>query len=312
MSKRLITIVLASFICVATIYAQEQEVKKPRLLIETFSCAEGLSNDLRDLLRMNIISAITATERFDIMDANTQVLLDEEAVRRTSTSAMADETARTEDIVTKANNYILRGSLLSFSTQSTVIDGKTRYTYELGYSITLIDAAQSTDIVSKTFSHGTSTQSLIGGTGGQILNQLSSYATAEDALKGGMSQIESDMKNLLIEHLPLEGELLTEDYEERRGKMETCYISIGSGLGVKVGDYFSILKAEVRAGRIIYQEIGRLKVKEVCDATLSHCSITKNNRLVLEKMNEYKDLAADDPDALPIIVRSTTAPLLSF
>lgn len=313
MLKRIFTTALTAIICATTIQAQAQEVKKPRLLIEAFGCAEGLSKDLCDQLRMNVISAINATERFEVMDANTQAVLDEEAARRASESAMADQTARTEGIVTKANNYILRGSLLSCSTQSTEVDGKTRYTYGLGYSITLIDASNSKDVVSKTYSHGAlGTQTVVGGTGGKLLNKLGTYASAEDALKGAMSNTNHDMKNLLIEHLPLKGELLADEYEEKKGKMEACYINLGSGLGAKVGDYFTIMTAEVRAGRTIYQEIGRLKVKEVLDPTLSYCTVTKGSKLVLEKMNEYKAMAADDPNTPPIVVRSAPEPLLAF
>lgn len=305
MLKRIFTIALTAFICAATINAQEQEeVKKPRLLVETFGCTEGLSKDLCDRFRMNVISAINATERFEVMDAKTQALLDEEAARRTSESAMADQTARTEGIVTKANNYILRGSLLSCSTQSTVVDGKTRYTYQIEYSITLTDASNSKEVFSKTIQDGAlGTQSAIGGTGGKLLNTLGTYATAEKALEGAMN-VDYKIKGLIIEYLPLSGEMLTEDIEERKGKMESCYINLGSGLGAKVNDSFSILAAEVRAGRTVYQEIGLLKVKEVVDPTLSHCKVTRGGKLVLEKMNEYKNMVADDPNTPPIIVRS--------
>lgn len=313
MLNRYIIIAFTAILCATSIQAQEQEVKKPRLYIEEFNCAEGLSGDMCNMLRMNIISALNATERFEITDAKSQASLDDEAIRRASVSAMADEAARTEEIVTKANNYILRGSLLSCSTQSTVVDGKTRHTYGLGYSIVLVDASNSTDVASKTFSHGAlGTQTVVRGTGGKLLNQLGTYATAEDAINGGMSHIEDDVENFLIEYLPLEGKLLAEDYEVKRGKIDACYINIGSGLGVKEGDYFAIMTAQVRAGRVIYQEIGRLKVKEVLDETLSYCEITKDGKEVYEAMEEYQTMAADDPDTQPLIVRSTTAPLLAF
>ena len=304
MLKRIITIAFAAIVSTTTILAQE--VKKPRLLIENFGCADGLSNDLRDMLRMNVISAINLTERFEVMDANTQAILDQESTRRASESAMADRTARTGIITTKANNYILRGSLLTLTTQSSIVDGKTRYTYSLGYSITLIDVDNSKDIASETFSHGTGgVQNIIGGTGGKILNQLSTYASEADAINGGLSCIKNDIVNFLIKYLPLEGEVIAEDYEVKKDKIEACYINIGSGLGVKVGDYFAILVAQVRAGRTIYQEIGRLKIKEVLDETLSYCDVTKGNKVVYEMMEEYKTMLADDPNTLPIIVRLT-------
>lgn len=312
MLKRIFTTALTAIICATTIQAQaqEQEVKKPRLLIEAFGNTEGLSKDLCDRFRMNVISAINATERFEVMDAKTQELLDEEAARRTSESAMADQTARTEGIVTKANNYILRGALLSCATQSTVVDGKTRYTYQMEYSLTLTDASNSKEVFSKTIQDGSiGTQSLVGGTGGKLLNTLGTCATAEKALEKAMD-VAYKIEGLIIEHLPLKGEMLTDDITEKAGKngknarMENCYINLGSGLGAKVDDNFAIMAAEVRAGRTIYQEVGRLKIIEVVDPTLSHCKITTGGKLVLEKMNAYKAMVADDPNTPPIIVHS--------
>ena len=304
MLKRIITIAFAAIVSTTAIWAQE--VKKPRLFIENFGCADGLPSEFRDMLRMNVISAINTTERFEVMDANTQAVLNQEAVRRASESAMADQTARTENITTKANNFILRGSLLSCSTQPTVVEGKTKYTYSISYSITLVDVANSIDVASKTFSHGGSgLQNIVGGTGGKILNQLSTYASKGDAINAGFSRIGGDIKNFLVEYLPLEGEVIAEDYEVKKDKIEACYINLGSGLGVKVGESFSIMAAQVRAGRTIYQEIGRLKVKEVLDGTLSYCNVTKGNKVVYEVMEEYKTMLADDPNTLPIIVRLT-------
>ena len=303
MLKRIVTITFAAVMFAATIWAQA-EVRKPRLLIENFGCADGLSRDMSDMVRMTVMSAINSTERFEVMDANSQALLDQEAVRRTSESAMADRGARTGDIVTKANNFILRGSLLLCATQSTVVDGKTRYTYSLGYSITLVDVENSRDIATETFSHGNAgVQNIVGGTGGKLLNHLSTYASQADAIKGGLSLIEGDITDFLIKYLPLEGEVIAEDYLVKNDRIGACYINIGSGLGVKVGDNFAVMTAQVRAGRTIYQEIGRLKVKEVPDETLSYCFVTKGHRVLYETMEEYKTMLAEDPNTNSIIVR---------
>lgn len=303
MLKRIITIVFVAVLSATAVWAQE-EVRKPRLLIEKFGCAEGLSKDMGDMVRMTVMSAINSTERFEVMDINSQTLLDQEGIRISSTSAMGDDVARTREIVTKANDFILRGSLLLCSTQSTVVDGKTRYTYSLGYSITLVDCVNSKDVATETFSHGNSgVQDIVGGTGGKILNHLSTYASQADAIKGGLSLIEGDITDFLIKYLPLEGEVIAEDYEVKNDRIGACYINIGSGLGVKVGDNFAIMTAQVRAGRTIYQEIGRLKVKEVLDETLSYCFVTKGHRVVYETMEEYQTMLADDPNTNPIIVR---------
>ena len=311
--KRMMTAALIAVMGAITVLAQEVQVKKPRLLIENFGCASGLSTAVRDQVRMNVISAINETERFEVMDANTQAVLDEEAARRASESAMYDELARTGNIVLKANNYILRGSLLACSTSSSVVEGKTRYSYGLSYSITLVDASKSMDVASKTFSHGSmGAQSVIGGTGGMILNHLATYGSADDAIKAGMGQIEKDIEKFLLEYLPLEGEVIAEDYEVKKDKLLAFYINIGTDLGVRVGDHFAVMIAQVRAGRTVYQEIGRMKVKEVLDGTLSYCSVTKGEKAIYEAMEEYQTMAADDPKTKPLFVRQVAAPGLTF
>lgn len=302
-------IMIVAFIVVAgafSAFAEDVQMMRPRLLVENFTCANGLSTAVCDQMRMNVISAIIETERFEVMDANTQEALDKEAGRRAKESAMYDELARTGNIVLKANNYILRGSLLACSTQSTIVDGKTRYNYGLSYSITLVEADKSKDLATKTFSHGSlGAQSIIGGAEGKILNHLSTYSTAADALKAGMSFIDKEVEKFLIEHLPLEGELIAEDYEVKKDKLIACYINIGSDLGAKVGDQFSVKIAQVRAGRTIYQEIGQLKVKEVLDGTLSYCVVTKGGKAVFEAMEEYQSMVAEDSSTKPLTVKQT-------
>ena len=56
--KRMMTAALIAVMGAITVLAQEVQVKKPRLLIENFGCASGLSTAVRDQVRMNVISAI--------------------------------------------------------------------------------------------------------------------------------------------------------------------------------------------------------------------------------------------------------------
>lgn len=312
--RRAIYIMCIATIFAATSFAQNTTVKKPRVYIEHFELANGMSQNDCDLFRTLVISALDVSDRFNLLDADTQTSLSEEAERRSDASALHDELARKEAIGIKANNYILRGALIAYSIDSEMVEGKTRYTYNIEYTITMTDATKSEDVISRTFSHGATTQSLIGGTGGKLLNQFSTYSSKEDAVKAAWNNIGSDIKNLLIEELPLEGEVIAEDYEVKKGKLISFYINIGTGLGVKVGDYFSIRASQVRAGRTISQEIGRMKVKEVFedDPALAFCVVTKGGKEVYEAMEEYQSLAAEDSNATPLTVRSTKSPIISF
>ncbi len=303
---------VAVFGLTATVRAQSKEiVSKPRMLIEQFEYSSKAAH-MSDLFRNSVIGALEKTQRFELLDAKSREFLAQEMENRADEGAIGDATARTEIVTNRANHYILRGSLIECSSHSMISDGKMRYTYKIEYRITITDVAKSTDIT-RTFSHGTDSQSLKGDLGA-LLTQLSSYSSSENAIRQGLSRIEADIKNMLITDLPLKGEIIGLDYIAHKGKLKECYINIGSDLGVKPGDYFVIKAIQYRAGRPIAQDIGTLKVKEVFtdDPGLAYCTVTKGEKAVYEAMEEYQNYLADDPNAQPLIVVSTSAPTISF
>lgn len=303
MSKRLLFTALVLFAIIANInstYAQ-----KPRMYVKEFTKANGVSGDDYNKVRAAVISALNLTERFELLDAATISSIAEEEERRQSESAMHDETARNELKVTKANNYILDGTVTACTVKSNSKDGKTAFTCVLTYSLTVTDYASNTTVASKKFDHSPT------GLGGALGKLLDESTSAEGAKTSAINSIKTDIENFLIEEFPLRGEIYAEDFVTKKDKVTHCYINLGSNVGVKNGDWFAIYEVQTKVGKTIEKEIGRLKVTEA-DEEISNCKVTKGEKEVKKALDRYFENIENDPDTKLLRIKSIPEPLLAF
>lgn len=292
--------VSAMFVNVESLFAQ-----KSRMYVKEFTKVEGVSDDDQSKVRAAVISALNQTQRFELLDATTLSSIAEEEERRQSEAAMNDETARTEQTVVKANNYILDGTVTACTVKSNSKDGKNAYTCVLTYSLTITDYANNTTIATKKFDHSPTG---LGGTFGKLLDESSS---AEGAKTSAINSIKLDIENFLIEEFPLRGEIYAEDFVTKKDKITHCYINIGNNVGVKEGDWFAILEVQTKVGKTIEKEIGRLKVVEV-DEEIANCKVAKGGKEVKKALDRYMEIMDSDPDAKLLKVKSIPEPLFSL
>lgn len=303
MSKRFLFTALVLFAIIANInstYAQ-----KPRMYVKEFTKANAVSGDDYNKVRAAVISALNLTERFELLDAATISSIAEEEERRQSESAMHDETARNEQKVTKANNYILDGTVTACTVKSNSKDGKTAFTCVLTYSLTVTDYASNTTVASKKFDHSPT------GLGGALGKFLDESTSAEGAKTSAINSIKTDIENFLIEEFPLRGEIYAEDFVTKKDKVTHCYINLGSNVGVKNGDWFAIYEVQTKVGKTIEKEIGRLKVTEA-DEDISNCKVTKGEKEVKKALDRYFENIENDPDTKLLRIKSIPEPLLAF
>lgn len=303
MSKRFLFTALVLFAIIANInstYAQ-----KPRMYVKEFTKANAVSGDDYNKVRAAVISALNLTERFELLDAATISSIAEEEERRQSESAMHDETARNEQKVTKANNYILDGTVTACTVKSNSKDGKTAFTCVLTYSLTVTDYASNTTVASKKFDHSPT------GLGGALGKLLDESTSAEGAKTSAINSIKIDIENFLIEEFPLRGEIYAEDFVTKKDKVTHCYINLGSNVGVKNGDWFAIYEVQTKVGKTIEKEIGRLKVTEA-DEEISNCKVTKGEKEVKKALDRYFENIENDPDTKLLRIKSIPEPLLAF
>lgn len=282
MFKRIIVSIVLLGLFFPSLAQNLPTISKPRLYIEEFTHSGGYSRDC-EALRATVISAINSTDRFDMLNTDSQ-----------------------EVAMGSGNNYILKGHLLTYTVNSKVVDGKTLYSCGFKYTITIVDASKLTDIYSHTYAYGEASDSLFGG--------LGSYSSEQDLINAVSNKVKKEMIKMVIEQLPLKGEIIGEDIEVKGDKLKACYINIGCGLGVKVGDLFSILIPQVRAGRTVYKPVGKLKVKEIFDddPSLSYCTVTSGEKEVYEALEEYLEAVSFNEDAKPLMVRSTISFMEKF
>ena len=304
MLKRIITIM--ALLCVAVIAVKAQEVKKPRMYVEYFTEADGVEEANSDKVRQAVMAALNKTKRFELVDQDAEYSIKKEEERRTDEKAMSDEKSRTQTITAAGHDYILGGNVLACSVKSEQKDGKTMYSCVLNYSVTVTEVATSTTVASATFDHSPSG---IGGTVGKLLDLSDSK---DKAIASAVNMIASDIENFLIKEFPLESTIVPMDYEVKKDKLVKCYINLGSDHGVKKGDYFSVLAPSVRAGRTTYSEIGKMKVEEVVDGTMSQCKVVQGDKKIFTAMEAFQALDEAAQKQQPLKVKATIAPLFSL
>ena len=304
MLKRIITIM--ALLCVAVIAVKAQEVKKPRMYVEYFTEADGVEEANSDKVRQAVMAALNKTKRFELVDQDAEYSMKKEEERRTDEKAMSDEKSRTQTITAAGHDYILGGNVLACSVKSEQKDGKTMYSCVLNYSVTVTEVATSTTVASATFDHSPSG---IGGTVGKLLDLSDSK---DKAIASAVNMIASDIENFLIKEFPLESTIFPMDYEVKKDKLVKCYINLGSDHGVKKGDYFSVLAPSVRAGRTTYSEIGKMKVEEVVDGTMSQCKVVQGDKKIFTAMEAFQALDEAAQKQQPLKVKATIAPLFSL
>ena len=304
MLKRIITIM--ALLCVAVIAVKAQEVKKPRMYVEYFTEADGVEEANSDKVRQAVMAALNKTKRFELVDQDAEYSMKKEEERRTDEKAMSDEKSRTQTITAAGHDYILGGNVLACSVKSEQKDGKTMYSCVLNYSVTVTEVATSTTVASATFDHS---PSAIGGTVGKLLDLSDSK---DKAIASAVNMIASDIENFLIKEFPLESTIVPMDYEVKKDKLVKCYINLGSDHGVKKGDYFSVLAPSVRAGRTTYSEIGKMKVEEVVDGTMSQCKVVQGDKKIFTAMEAFQALDEAAQKQQPLKVKATIAPLFSL
>ena len=303
MMKRIITGM--ALLLAMVLGVQAQDVKKSRLMVDYFLEADGVSDANSDKVRQAVLDALNKTKRFQLVDQEAKLSVNKELERRTTEEAMADEKARTEITSDAAYDYIMEGNVTACSVKEQVKDGKKMYSCVLNYSVTVTEVATTTTVATRAFEHSPSG---LGGTLGKFLDLAES---PDKAITSAVNLVENDIEKFVIEEFPLIGTIIPLDFETKKDKLVTCYIDLGSDHGVKEGDFFEISVPTYRAGRATYKSVGRLKVTEVVDGTMSMCKVTKGEKQALTAINAVVELADEaEQKKQALQVKSIVAPLL--
>lgn len=299
--KFLFTVV--AFLTCATIYAQ-----KERLIVHQFTRSSEVSEGDFITIKNMVISAFDETERFEMLDASQQKMIDKESVSRVSSNAIYDVGSNAGNIKTKANRYALEGAVSVCDVTKQEYEGTVSYACILVYTVSIIDLEENTTVVTETFKHtpppaGKITEGLASSTLGLLAGRASGEASTPDKAKQKVFRhINNDIKKLVNDEFPLKGNVFAEDYTVNKEKMTACFINIGEVHGVGKGDKFTIFETIIRVGTEIVQEIGELTVVTV-HKDVAECKINKGGKEVMKAMERYiENVDAGDDSARPLKV----------
>jgi len=261
-TKDILLLVLCSF-CVIPAIAQESG-GKPNVFIDYFTRPASVPFLWAENLRSCVIEGISATERVELIDVDSNDLLRIEEERRKLENVVAgDDMERMKVMTSEGANFLIQGTVTSIVTERKKLDdGTPYYSATCAYTLKVINPNNGKLVSTKTFKHG-----------GGILPVTGD--NEEEAASKVCKQAIKAVRTLVEDAFKIQG-IILEVASERRGKAEEVYISIGSDHGVGEDAFFSAcIEREITGGRISQREIGELKVKNVEGGDITLCEVKK-------------------------------------
>lgn len=332
MLKNIFTTIVLNFLVIITSTVQGQD--KPRLYIDAFQVASGISDNDAANIRAAILEAVEKTHRFELVTADAEQAIKNEIKRRSSEEAMHDETVRKQIIMAVGCDYVMTGKIMKCDTEKHRSPNISHYNYDIvtetktmydpngrshpvittsikknrvqtnnesyyyscamSYSLTITKIQTSTTIASKEFNSNSGKHRNTG-------------ISPEKAIANANYFIEEDVEDFIIEYFPLEGNIIPIDYELKNNRMLSCYINLGSEQRVKAGDIFIVYEPKIIIGNITYSEIGQVKIEEVVSDIISRCKVTKGHKKLYSAMENLTALDEDSQKRTPIKVKIKTS-----
>ena len=269
-------------------HAQEGKYRKPVVVVNYFNKSSEIKSGDCELARNAVLASLSNYPRLRVVDVETESSIDQETKRRLKEEALADELARSGQMKQLGADYILEGFVSKLETQSKKdSEGKISYKGQVAYTIKVVSTENGTVAFSNNYTASS--------------GSCDTEAEARTkALKDAAVTCE------MIEAVfPLNGILVDQDYTEKKGKMKTCYVTLGSIHGVVEGVFLDVRKSKNIASRTVYEEVGVLKVEKVLADDLSECSVVSNGKEILEATKEYTKMKTINEEAAkPLLVSS--------
>jgi len=219
---------------------------KQMVLVEKFVNKSNANDAVANTLQQSIVSGLVGTNRLNVVDAATMVDL---------------PTVKNDLLVYLGDNgigWMVEGILNSVSSarKSMTISGKTTYYYEgnVNYTLTLINTETGFTAISETF------------------NDSSTGDSETEAITAAANDAKKRMERFVQNNFKVEATIKALDEVDPKKGVKTCYVNIGSDMGVEKGQIFEVFAQIQVAGENVDRKIGEVKVMEVVSGTMSRCS----------------------------------------
>ena len=277
---------LLSFVLFA--HAQDSKYRKPVVVVNYFDKSSEIKTGDCELARNAVLASLSKYPRLRVIDVETESSIDEETKRRLKEEALADELARSGQMKQLGADYIMEGYISKLEAQREK-DSKGNITYDgkMAYSIKVVSTEDGTVVFSNNYTASDS-----------------SCKTEAEAKTNALKKAAVTCD--LIENVfPLNGTLIELDYTEKKGKMKTCYVNLGTVHGVAEGMFLDVKSVTNKAGREVYEDVGVLKIEKILAEDLSECSVVSNGKELLEAIKQYiVKKTTDEKNAKPLLVNS--------
>lgn len=272
----LTTVLLMLAWCVS---AQDAGAGKKVLFVDYFTYTSGIGNSYPTMLKNAIIGSIQETGRLNVIDAELEPTLKVEEARRSSEEALGDNKSRTEQIKKLGADYIMRIHVTQMQATKKLHDDKSVY-YDglINFTLTVMNAADGTVMVSKPFSYA----GLNAKTGD----------TPEAAVVATTDFVKISMNKFVNDYFKLESKVVAIETAGKKGA-QTVYINCGSAAGIDKGQLFDVFMIKEVAGKKLRTNIGQLEVVEVQGEDMALCKVKKGGEAIKK--------ANDDQVEMPVI-----------
>lgn len=236
-------VIAAMLLNVMGAMAQED---KPAVLVQQFVNKSSGKDAVANTVQQSVVSGLVGTNRLNVVDAAT--MTDLPKVKNDLLVYLGDN----------GIGWLVEGILNSVSSahKSSTVNGKTTYYYEgnVNYTLTLINTETGVTAISETYTNSS--------TGDSETEAITAAAT------GAKGRMERFVQN----NFKVEATIKALDEVDDKKGVKTCYINIGSNMGVENGQIFEVFGQIQVAGENIDRKIGEVKVIEVVSGTMSRCS----------------------------------------
>ncbi|RKU84148.1 hypothetical protein DW033_20470 [Parabacteroides sp. AF39-10AC] len=258
---------------------------KEIVFVNEFKGSGNLEGSTIAAIRNNIIEGLIDAKRLIVKDLKSDAQFQAEMTKRAADASVSEEEYGFTVLRNMNARWVIAGTITHVeAVRKKYSDGSYYYDAAINVSANIIDVASGTITETKTIT--TEGNALIDLTG--IGKETTIGNTEEEAIANASKVLKNKAKSFAEGCFPLKGTIL-EVASEKKGKAEEVYISLGETSGVKKGDIFDVFEQRVIAGRNSRKKIGELKVKAVEGDDISLCNVTKEGKVILEKIQALEE-----------------------
>lgn len=266
--KKFITFFVAMSSCICL------SAQKPVVVVDHFTSASCEASALVNL-RNQVISGIYETGNVNLIDVEAEETLAMETERRSSDLSLADQTARLGQMKRLGANYVLTGTASKLGADR---KNSNYYTGNVVFTLKVVSTEDGTLVGSETYQYS----NMNAGSG----------SSADAALYETLGMVKNAMVEFASKYFNVKGAIV-EMGEMKNGKLQTCYINLGSSSGIVKGDLMFVNEIKMIAGVEGREPVGKLKVEAIVADGLSKCKVVSGSDAILSAFQAGHELLVE-------------------